>query len=98
MKLGESDLQAVLGRVAELARQTLPRMAGASVTLVESDRAFTAAFSGQLALDLDETQYRDGFGPCLEVAQSAGTVNVPDIAEETHWAAFARQGTAACVH
>ena len=39
MKLGESDLQAVLGRVAELARQTLPGMVGASVTLVESDRA-----------------------------------------------------------
>jgi hypothetical protein len=48
MKLGESDLQAVLGRVAELARQALPGMAGASVILVESsDRAFTAAFSGQ---------------------------------------------------
>jgi hypothetical protein len=78
MKLGESDLQAVLGRVAELARQALPGMAGASVILVESsDRAFTAAFSGQLALDLDERQYQDGFGPCLEVAQSAGTRHRP---------------------
>src|SRR3984957_15190710 len=73
MKLGEGDLRAVLGRVAELARQTLPGGVGASVTLVESDRAFTAAFAGQLALDLDETQYQEGFGPCLEVAQSAGT-------------------------
>jgi GAF domain-containing protein len=98
MKLGESDLQAVLGRVAELARQTLPGMAGASVTLVESDRAFTAAFSGQLALDLDETQYRDGFGPCLEVAQSAGTVTVPDMAAETRWPAFARQALDVGVH
>jgi transcriptional regulator with GAF, ATPase, and Fis domain len=98
MKLGESDLQAVLGRVAELARQTLPGMADASVTLVESDRAFTAAFSGQLALDLDETQYRDGFGPCLEVAQSAGTVTVPDMTAETRWPAFARQALAAGVH
>src|SRR5580700_8987630 len=87
MKLGESDLKAVLGRVAELARQTLPGMAGASVTLVESDRAFTAAFAGQLALDLDETQYQDGFGPCLEVAQSAGTITVPD-----------RPSPPACVH
>ena len=98
MKLGESDLQAVLGRVAELARQTLPGMAGASVTLVESDRAFTAAFAGQLALDLDETQYQGGFGPCLEVAQSAGTVTVPDMAAETRWPAFARQALAAGVH
>jgi GAF domain-containing protein len=92
MKLGESDLQAVLGRVAELARQTPLGMAGASVTLVESDRAFTAAFSGQLALD--QTQYRDGFGPCLEIAQSAGTVTVPDMTAETRWPAFARQALA----
>jgi GAF domain-containing protein len=98
MKLGEKDLQAVLGRVAELARQTLPGVVGASVTLVESDRAFTAAFAGQLALDLDETQYQDGFGPCLEVAQSAGTVTVPDMAAETRWPAFARQAVAAGVH
>ena len=97
MKLGESDLQAVLGRVAELARQTLPGVVGASVTLVESDRAFTAAFAGQLALDLDETQYQEGFGPCLEVAQSAGTVTVPDMAAETRWPAFARQALAAGV-
>src|SRR5579863_3896201 len=94
MKLGESDLRAVLGRVAELARQTLPGMAGASVTLVESYRAYTVAFSGQLALDLDETQYQEGFGPCLEVAQSAGTVTVPDMAAETRWPAFARQALA----
>ena len=97
MKLGEGDLRAVLGRVAELARQTLPGMAGASVTLVESDRAFTAAFAGQLALDLDETQYQEGFGPCLEVAQSAGTVSVPDMAAETRWPVFARQALAAGV-
>jgi GAF domain-containing protein len=94
MKLGESDLQAVLGRVAGLARQTLPGVVGASVTLVESDRAFTAAFAGQLALDLDETQYQEGFGPCLEVAQSSGTVMVPDMAAETRWPAFARQALA----
>jgi GAF domain-containing protein len=97
MKLGERDLHAVLGRVAELARQTLPGVAGASVTLVESDRAFTAAFSGQLALDLDETQYQEGFGPCLEVAQSVGIVPVPDMAAETRWPAFARQALAAGV-
>jgi GAF domain-containing protein len=98
MKLGDGDLQAVLGRVAELARQTLPATVGASVTLVESDRAFTAAFAGQLALDLDETQYQDGFGPCLEVAQSTGTVTIPDMAAETRWPAFARQALAAGVH
>src|ERR1700745_3293517 len=98
MKLGERDLRAVLGRVAELARQTLPRLAGASVTLVESDRAFTAAFSGQLALDLDETQYRDGFGPCLEIPQSAGPPPTPNRRAEPRWPAFASQALTVGVH
>ena len=98
MKLDESDLQAVLGRVAELARQTLPGIVGASVTLIESERAFTAGFAGQLALDLDETQYQGGFGPCLQAARSARTITVPDMAAETRWPAFARQALAAGVH
>ena len=51
-----------------------------------------------MALDLDETQYRDGFGPCLEVAQSAGTVTVPDMTAETRWPAFARQALVVGVH
>ena len=98
IKLGDTDLPAVLGRVAELARQTLPGAADVSVTLIDAGQASTVAFTGQLALDLDETQYQDGYGPCLEVAQSSGTVLVPDMATETRWPAFARHAAAAGVH
>jgi GAF domain-containing protein len=97
LQLGETDLQAVLRRVAELAKQTLPGAADASVTLLESDRAYTVAFTGKLAKDLDETQYQEGYGPCLEVAQSSGTLAVTDMAAETRWPAFARQALAAGV-
>ena len=90
IKLGDDDLRAVLGRVAELARQTLPgaRRLGHPD---QSDLAYTAAFTGPLARDLDETQYHEGHGPCLEAAQSAGTVTVPDMAAETRWPGFARR-------
>jgi hypothetical protein len=91
LRLGDGDLRAVLGRVAELARQTLPGAVGASVTLIESDQAHTAAFTGPLARDLDETQYQDGHGPCLQAAQSAGTVPVPAMTAETRWPGFARR-------
>ena len=91
IRLAEADLNAVLGRVAELARQTLPGAAGASVTLVGSDQAYTAAFTSPLARDLDETQYRNGHGPCLEAAQSTGIVAVPDMAAETRWPGFAHR-------
>ena len=53
------------------------------VTIINADQATTAAFTGQRALDLDETQYREGHCPCLEVAQSSGTILVPDMAAET---------------
>jgi hypothetical protein len=74
LKLDEGDLPAILARVADLARRALPGAYGASVTLVEADRPYTVAFTGQLALDRDETQYADGRGPCLEVAQASGIV------------------------
>jgi GAF domain-containing protein len=94
IKLGDHDLPAVLGRVAELARQTLHGAADVSVTIIDADQATTAAFTGKRALDLDETQYQDGHGPCLEVAQSSGTVLVPDMAAETRWPEFARRALA----
>jgi GAF domain-containing protein len=94
LKLGDGDLQDVLARIAELARQTLPAAADASVTLVEPDRAYTVAFTGPLALNLDETQYENDCGPCLEVAQSSGTVAIADMAAETRWPRFARQALA----
>ena len=94
LKLGDGDLQEVLARVAGLARQALPAAADASVTLVGADRAYTAAFTGPLALDLDETQYDNDYGPCLEVAQSSGTVAIPDMAAETRWPRFARRALA----
>ena len=46
IKLSDTDLPAVLGRVAELARQTLPGAADVSVTLINAGQATTAAFCG----------------------------------------------------
>ena len=94
LKLDEGDLPAILARVADLARRALRAADGASVTLVEADRPYPVAFTGQLALDLDETQYADGHGPCLEVAQASGTVDIPDMAAETRYPAFARRALA----
>lgn len=85
------DLEGVLGMIAGLAKQTLPCAADVSVTLVRDQQAHTAAFSGELALQLDETQYAHGFGPCLDVAQAAGTIYVADMSVETRWPEFTRR-------
>lgn len=63
INLAENDLHGVLTRVAELARQTVPGADEVSVTLVRGRAAETAAYTGHLALNLDEWQYARGCWP-----------------------------------
>ena len=85
IKLGDIDLNAVLKTIADLAKRTLPGASDVSVTLVRNRAAHTAAFTGDLALDLDESQYESGYGPCLDASAAAMTVSVPDMAGESRW-------------
>jgi GAF domain-containing protein len=81
-------------RVAELAKRTVPDTADVSVTVVRTRKAFTAAFTGEDALRLDESQYEPGHGPCLDVAQSSGIVTIKDMATETRWPDFTSRALA----
>ncbi|WP_250036666.1 ANTAR domain-containing protein [Paractinoplanes maris] len=98
IKLSEIDLQGVLRKIADLAKRTVPGAAEVTVTLVQGERAQTAAFTGDVALALDETQYRLGHGPCLEASAGAGTLSLPDMARESRWPDFARRALDAGVH
>ena len=88
IKLSETDLDGVLSTVAELAKRTIAGVDEASVTLIRGRDAHTAAFTGDLALTLDEWQYRAGGGPCLEAATTAATLMVPDLNDERRWADY----------
>jgi GAF domain-containing protein len=85
IKLSESDLNAVLDTIADLAKHTIPGASEVSVTLVRNKAPQTAAFTGDLALAMDESQYESGYGPCLEASAEAATVSVPDMADENRW-------------
>lgn len=87
------DLRAVLGRVADVAKRTLLDEGDVSVTLLRGSRAYTAAFTGPVALDLDETQYGQGYGPCLDAAVSAQLLHIPDMASESRWPDYAPVAT-----
>jgi GAF domain-containing protein len=85
IKLGETDLDGVLSRVADLARRTVPGAAQVSITLLRERGAVTTAHTGQIALQLDELQYERGAGPCLEAATTGTTVEVPDTSADDRW-------------
>jgi GAF domain-containing protein len=85
IKLSETDLDGVLHQVATLAKRTIAGVNEASVTLVRGKNAHTAAFTGELAWNMDERQYDEGGGPCLQAADTAATVSVPDLTHERRW-------------
>jgi GAF domain-containing protein len=89
--LERQPLGAVLHRIAELAVKTIPAIDEASVTVVERGRPRTIAFSGQLAITLDERQYEEGFGPCLDAARHGQTVLLDTEVEDGIYSGFARQ-------
>jgi GAF domain-containing protein len=74
--LADRPLAETLHEVAVLAKRVLPESPEASVTLVADDQVQTAAFSGELAVSLDERQYDAGYGPCLDASVSGGLVRV----------------------
>ncbi|WP_231486577.1 GAF and ANTAR domain-containing protein [Candidatus Blastococcus massiliensis] len=80
-----TSMEDLLQRVAELAKQVIPGVAEASVSLVVHDRPTTVGFTGPLALDLDESQYGYGYGPCLEAAVGQEIREMTDAREERRW-------------
>jgi GAF domain-containing protein len=98
IRLSDTTLDGVLTRVAELAKATLPGAGEVSVTLVRGNDAYTATFTGDLALRLDERQYEQGTGPCLEAAGGTEVLSVPDMATERRWPDWAGRAIGAGAH
>ena len=91
LKLGETDLEGVLQTIADLAKVTVPGADEVSVTLVRSSGAYTAAHTGDLALELDGVQYAQGTGPCLDAAARLTTLATPHVDGESRWPGWARR-------
>ena len=83
--LAEEDTQSVLQWVVDLAKRAMPPGAEVSVTLLRGEQATTAAFTGDLAAQLDEAQHRRGYGPCLDAALGGHAVEIADGRTEGRW-------------
>ncbi len=63
-----TDLGELLGAVAQMACEAVPECAAASITVIHRGRPATIGHSDERALAIDEAQYRDGRGPCIDAA------------------------------
>lgn len=85
LMLREQTMDTLLQAVVDATRTTLPGHVDASISVLVGNRPATAAYSGQLALDLDESQYERGHGPCLHAATTGEGVEIADARTETRW-------------
>jgi hypothetical protein len=88
IRLADHSMRSLLEEVAELARQSLPGNPETSVTLLTGDHPSTVVYTGQLARDLDESQYARGHGPCLHAAAEDEAVEITDMRTDSRWPAF----------
>jgi hypothetical protein len=85
------SLESVLTRVTGVATRLAPGTLAGSVTVLSDGRPTTVAATDDLALDLDQVQYRLGAGPCLQAAETRDLVEVPDLLAEQRWPEFPQQ-------
>ena len=81
----DRELDDVLHDITAIARRALPGSDAASITLVRDAVGHTAAYDGQLALDADELQYEQGYGPCLDAGRAGQVLLVDDTRTEKRW-------------
>ena len=91
LALVDRPLTEVLGEITAIAQRAVPGAESTSITLLRGEEAFTAAHTGQLALDADEMQYRRGYGPCMDAGRTGQRFLVCDMRTEDRWPDYARE-------
>lgn len=86
--LGERELADVLGEITAIAARAVPGAEAVSTTIVRAERAFTAAYCGELALQADELQYEEGGGPCIDAGRGGVVLRIDDVRTEARWPAY----------
>ncbi len=87
----------VLDHLVEVSTQIIDGTDAASLTMQHNGSYTTPAFTGQLAYDLDQIQYRHGEGPCVDAVGATGPAYAAcaDLRADSPWPAFAAAASAA---
>lgn len=85
----ETDgLDGFLLAVAQSAARHTPASDGCGITLERQGRPLTVASAGTSACQLDEKQYGQDDGPCLQSLRTGTEISVPDMLTERRWGEY----------
>ena len=82
------DVDTHLTAIAQLAADTIAAVSYASVTAVRDGATTTVAASSELATAVDQAQYAEDNGPCLDALRGGEPVAVDDISATMTWPGF----------
>lgn len=86
--LTTENIDGFLTELAVLGAAVVGPAASCAITVRYDGRPITVASSDDRGSMLDETQYANQSGPCLQALDTGQTVHVPDATTETRWTAY----------
>jgi GAF domain-containing protein len=85
--LAHSDLDETLREICRIATRAVPRAEGASVTTFPQGRPGALA-SDDWAQNLDELQFEEHEGPCLDAYRTGNAFRIHDLKSEARWPSY----------
>ncbi|WP_421121652.1 GAF and ANTAR domain-containing protein [Aquihabitans daechungensis] len=95
VSLAHDDLPDALDEVCRVAARAVPCADGASLTTFSATGPHAAAASSEWSRGLDEMQYDEHEGPCLDAGRTGVLFRVRDIDRETRWPTYMPRASAA---
>ncbi len=89
--LSHNDIDATLTEICRIAVRAVPGAEGASMTAMAEGGPGAVAASDDWAKSLDEMQYEEHEGPCLDAARTGVVFRIRDMAEEPRWPSYMPQ-------
>jgi GAF domain-containing protein len=86
--LGQDDLRSTLAEITRLAARVVPRTDAVSIMTFQDGRPGAVAFSDEWAKELDELQFVEREGPCLDATRTGNLFRIRELGQETRWPAY----------
>lgn len=83
--LAQDDIDGTHSEICRIAVRALPTADGASLTTLQQQGPTVGASSDPWARSLDELQFAEHEGPCLDCTRTGNVFRVRDLADDTRW-------------
>lgn len=83
--LAQEDISSTQDEICRISLRVLPQAAGASLTTFTDEGPRASAASDEWARQLDELQFEEHEGPCLDCVRTGNAFRVRDLAVDGRW-------------